>query len=302
MLVAVVDYGGITRVAKRMHMAQSAVSQAILRLEHELQLPLLFRLPGSGGVRPTEAGLALAAHARAILKSVVRAEEEMKEFRGLSKGTVNLGILSTASWFLLAPLLRRLRQQHPGLQVRVFEAIGHSVLEQLRLGLVDLAIVFLPILTEGLIVSEFGSFELYLVMPPDHPLSGQSQVPLADLADEPWVSFAEDPGRAWLEQAFQATGRQPRVAVEASSVTQIKIFVEAGAGLALLPLPSVATDVLARRLHAVGIVPPLFVSVGCASVSAPGNQALVTVQKALEQVVGELSWVTPAFFATGGEP
>ncbi len=82
-----VELGGVTRAARRLHLVQSAVSQAIRRLEQELGVALLERRPG--GVQPTDAGRALASHAELILNSVARARRDAAEFAGLQTGTLN---------------------------------------------------------------------------------------------------------------------------------------------------------------------------------------------------------------------
>lgn len=87
---AVVDLGGMTRAARRLHVVQSAVSQAVKRLEQEYGLQLLERR--SDGVRPTAAGEEMRRHARRILDSVARLEADMASYRGHAKGVVNVGI------------------------------------------------------------------------------------------------------------------------------------------------------------------------------------------------------------------
>ena len=94
---SVVTAGGVSRASDRLHLVQSAVSQAVRRLERELSVTLLVRLPGSGGVRPTEAGLALAKHAEVILNAVARARRDMADFEDGLKGSINLGIVPTAT-------------------------------------------------------------------------------------------------------------------------------------------------------------------------------------------------------------
>jgi DNA-binding transcriptional LysR family regulator len=95
--VKVVETGGMTRAAARLHLVPSAVSQAVQRLEREVQVPLLIRRSRSGDVRPTEAGSSLARHAEYILTSVDRARHEMDEYRGILRGKAAVGIISTAT-------------------------------------------------------------------------------------------------------------------------------------------------------------------------------------------------------------
>src|SRR5437868_5240956 len=99
-----VEVGAVTRAAERLHLVQSAVSQAVKRLERELGVVLLERRPD--GVRPTEAGALFAEHARLIVNAVAHAKRDMNAFGELARGTVRVGVLYTAVPTILAPLLR----------------------------------------------------------------------------------------------------------------------------------------------------------------------------------------------------
>jgi Bacterial regulatory helix-turn-helix protein, lysR family len=99
-----VEVGAITRAADRLHLVQSAVSQAVKRLERELGVVLLERRPD--GARPTEAGALFAEHARLIVNAAAHAKRDMNAFGELARGTVRVGVLYAAVPTILAPLLR----------------------------------------------------------------------------------------------------------------------------------------------------------------------------------------------------
>jgi LysR family nitrogen assimilation transcriptional regulator len=244
----VVDLGGVSRASARLNVVQSAVSQAVQRLERELGVSLLIRRPGSGGVHPTEAGLALARHAEVILNAMGRARAEMAEFSGLMRGTVNLGILPTATPLVLAALIKAARLNYPGLQIKAIEAPGPTLLEHLKLGRIDLAIAITPADVEGMVTNVLYETELVVISALDRDLA--PTIELSEVATEAWVSFPlHHPGREWLEKAFSRLGRRPRVEIQVESLTQLKTSVEAGLGLALVPIGATVVDVKAGLLR-----------------------------------------------------
>jgi len=279
--ITVVDTGGFTRAAERLHLVQSAVSMAVKRLEREVDLVLLERRPR--GARPTRAGAALADHGRIILNSVTRARQDMDAYRGLSKGTVSIGILPTATPLLLASLLRRLRLLHPGLEVHVEESTVRELVDRVRLGELDLAVLFLPAATEDLTVVEIGQVELAVAIPPDHPLAHRRKLRLATLADELWISFPDpNPGRRWLEDACSTAGFRPRVVTEVEMLAQLKTFVEAGAGLGMVPLNAAAAERRAGLLHLLAMTPLTQVRIGYAYDPRQPSRAVTALRDALE--------------------
>ncbi len=244
-----VELGGVTKAARRLHVVQSAVSQSIARLEREAGLDLLERRPD--GVRATEAGASLAAHAEAILRAVARAERDLAAYRGLEHGTVDLGVLHTALPLLLTRLLRRARERHPGLTLRVEEATAPRLVELVADGRLDLAVVFFPAESGAPAATEACELDLSVVAAPDDPLAGTGRLALADLADRAWVAFpAGNPGRRWLDAACAQAGFSPIVTAEVHTLTELKAFAESGGALAMLPLGAAQPEVAAGRLRA----------------------------------------------------
>jgi DNA-binding transcriptional LysR family regulator len=257
--LTVVEAGGVTRGAERLHVVQSAASTAIKRLESELGVVLLER--SRAGVRPTEAGDSLVGHAQVVLNAARRAERDMAAFRGLERGTVRLGMVHTAVPLVLAPLLRMVRARHPGLLLEVEEGGVAGLEERLRRGHLDLAVFYLPVELDGLDLVRLASVRLSVLAPKTHRLSARRAVTLASLADEEWISFPRsNPGRRWLDDACSAVGFEPRMGAEIETLAQLKAFVEAGAGIALLPRQAAEPELSAGLLHELAVrgrLPPV---------------------------------------------
>ena len=246
---AVLELRGMTRAARRLHVVQSAVSQAVKRLEQEYGLQLLERR--SDGVYPTPAGEELGRHAQRILDGVARLEEDMASYRGHAKGVVNLGIVSSLAARLATPLVRAVDDQLPDVTLRIKEGVAGELLEWLRLGRLDLVAVVSPVDAEDMTLVPTAELTLCVVLQPDHRLADRREIAFSEVADEPWISFPKsNPARRWLDDNGRRAGFRPIVAAEIETFTQMKAFVEAGHGIALAPGEFVEHEVALGLLRA----------------------------------------------------
>jgi DNA-binding transcriptional LysR family regulator len=284
-LTAVIEAGGMARAGEHLHLVQSAVSQAIKRLESQVGQPLLERR--RSGVVPTPAGAALNGHARLILNCVARAEEDMRAYRGLSKGTVRLGMVSTVSRLLLGPLLHHLADRHPGLLLQVEENVTDVLIDRLRSGSLDLSVVYLPTDTHGLTFEEVQPVRLCLVVPCTHPLASRKKVALSELASDQWVTFeAGNPSRRWLETNCAGAGYRPTIAVEVQSVYQLLAYVGAEVGVGMLTAQAARVerhDDTVRELEIADTLAP--VMLGYAYDERQPSPAIQAVRTLLTEVV-----------------
>src|SRR5699024_3243335 len=136
----VVRNGSIGAGARELGWTQPAVSQHLAALEKEVGTQLLLR--SSSGVTPTEAGSRLALHAEAIAAQLHAAEEELADITALRRGTVKFGTFPSAAAVLLPPVLARLSETAPDLDVTFDELEPPDAVLALREGELDLALVF----------------------------------------------------------------------------------------------------------------------------------------------------------------
>lgn len=276
----------MTRAAERLHVVQSAVSQAVKRLERELDLPLLERR--REGVRPTEAGAALAEHAQVIMNGVSRADRDMAAYRNLEQGHVRIGLLHTATPLVLGPLLQRLRTVHPGLRLEFHEGMAAELVELIQLGQLDLLVVLSPVDAGGLRLDPLARPRLTAVLPPRHRLASRRRVRLRELAKETWVSFPRaNPGRSWLEDGCRAAGFAPARVVEVETLAHLKTFVTAGEGVALLPAGVAEPEGATGALVVLDLLPSSTVVLACATdPHQPQGRSVAAVRCLLEDVAG----------------
>lgn len=239
----VAQEGNVCRASRRLGVSQPAVSRQIHELEESLGLPLFERLPR--GVRPTEAGEALAAHARAIFAMRERASRDMEERRDGAAGRLSIAASRTIGSSLLPTLLERFRATHPGPSLRVEIANTRGVEARLREGAIELGLV------EGRVSDEFESEtfardELVAVASPallpatrrPRDLAGFCHLPLA-------LREAGSGTRALVDRRMEERGIRVEPAFVLDGTDAIRAFAEAGLAAAFLPRVLVASQ-LAR--------------------------------------------------------
>jgi DNA-binding transcriptional LysR family regulator len=236
---AVARHRHFRRAAESLYVTQSAVSQAVRRLEAELGLELLRRRPGAQPpVEVTPAGADLLERAEAILADVAQARAAMDEHAGTLRGGVRAA--ATAGDALrVAAELARFGREHPGVRVALRQCTGTEVVDLIASGDYELAVAALP---EGVSVPEdvaataLRAEPLVLLVAPDDPLAGTSKLKLWDVRDRPFV--LAEPGSALRGSALQACAEEgfgPVPLFEVGEPAAVRMLVGAGLGVALVP-------------------------------------------------------------------
>src|SRR5688500_17982229 len=176
-LVAVADEGSFSAAAAALHTVQSNVSTHIARLERELNAVLVDRSAG----RLTEEGEAVANRARRIKAELDALVADVAALHDVVSGTVHVGVIGTTARWLVPRLLEAMRELHPQVQLFIVEATTNSLEPQLASGLLDLAVVNLPLPAPDLTTQPIFDEDLVLVVPSDHPLGSRDKVTLKDL-------------------------------------------------------------------------------------------------------------------------
>ncbi|MFI5606460.1 LysR family transcriptional regulator [Amycolatopsis sp. NPDC051903] len=251
--LAVVDHGGFTNAARRLHVAQPSLSHAVRGLEKELGGLLFHRLPHGAALTP--AGEALVGPARRILRDLSTADASVREVLGLGGGTLDLASQTTLAVDPLARLLGRFRAAHPKVLVRVrAPETGSDVVGRVRDGQTEVGLVESGAETAGLAGRDLAAQEVFAVLPADSPVS--EALPVTELAGLDLVTTPPGTATRWLvEEALRGTA-EPRVVVETEHRAMMVPLVLAGAGAALLPR-AMAEDARRQGAVTVPLDPPL---------------------------------------------
>lgn len=250
--LAVADERHFTRAARGLGLAQPSVSAQVRGLEDELGTTLFHRMPGR--IALTEAGEALLPFARRILSDVDAAEAQLREVGGLARGRLAIGATPSLTAVLVPPLLARFHATYPGIELALREAGSDDLVAAVEEGVVELALVILPVRHDVLETQTLLREELVLAVPPTHPLAKRRSLAVADLRDVPLVMFRDGYDlRSATEAACRAAGFAPTFAVEGGEMDGVLRLVAAGLGAAIVPSLVVAEQ---RALVAVRITQP----------------------------------------------
>lgn len=248
LLAAIAQEGTLSAAARRLGYSQPGVTQQIQALERRLGTPVILR--HSTGTRLTEAGQIILGRGRGAVDALALAAAEVAAISHLEAGRVRLASFPSAAATLIPPAFGQLHRNHPGLQFSLSEAEPAAALAQLRAGQVEIALVYqyltLPAGPRGSlprrrwptladeVVTELLTEEVYVALPPGHPVADAATVDLGDLADEHWVAGCPS-CRGSLIDACAGAGFEPRISFETDDYVALHGLVSQGLGVALMP-------------------------------------------------------------------
>ncbi len=237
--VAVAEEMHFGRAARRLHMTQPPLSQAIQALEANLGAALFLRTRRS--VALTAAGDALLPEARRLLLHAEALPALARRAAAGETGTLSLAFVSIADYNLLPDALREFSAAYPAVQVSLQEATTDIQLEMLAEGVIDAGIVIAPLPDTTMREIDYLpllSEPLVLALPEHSPHARRGKISLKQLADEPLVIFPRRIGPRFQDlilNCFHDAGITPRIGQEAIQMQTIVSLVSAGMGFALVP-------------------------------------------------------------------
>jgi DNA-binding transcriptional LysR family regulator len=236
--VAVADELHFGRAARRLHMTQPPLTQAIAQLERLLGVRLFDRTKRSVALTP--AGAALLPPARELLARAQALPAHARAAAAGEVGRLRLAFVSTVGFTLLPTWLRDFREAHPRVQLELIEATGDVQLQGLAQGDVDAGFLlhspgFAPV---GLELLRVAREPLVLALPERHAMAQAARLSLPTVLAQPLVIFPRRIVPSLHDAIFSmyhALGREPEVVQEAIQMQTIVNLVSAGLGIAWVP-------------------------------------------------------------------
>ncbi|QOL50982.1 LysR substrate-binding domain-containing protein [Massilia litorea] len=284
--VAIVDHGSLSRAALVLHVAQPALTQQLRQLEEELGAQLLHR--SAHGVLSTDAGKVFYEHAQAILKQVADARSAVTQSTTRPSGSVTLGLPHSISGALALPLLTAARTTYPEITLQLTEEISGNLIEQLKSGRLNLAVLF----DDG----QLGGFEatplveedlMYICRTDSLSKPRSASIALAAALSNTLILPAQQHGvRPLIEAAAAGAGLALTKLIEINSIAILKSALLADMGATLLPLAPLRAEIDSGLLAATPIEnPPIRRSVTlCASRNIPLTNAAAAISRLVRQV------------------
>jgi len=256
---AVARHRHFTRAAEELHLAQSALSHQIRKLERELGIALFERT--SRRVVPTEAGLAIAERARRVATEIDGARQEIDELQGTLRGHLWIGPLVPAGDVDVPGLLARFSQAYPGIEVGLREGVAADMLRRLATDELDVAFSLLADRPPAeFAVEPLGHEDVVVAFAPDRgPPGAAAAVSVADLAARTLVAPRRGSAiTSVLEARFAAAGQPLHLALESGDPFLLRALAARGFAAAVLPRSLTALEgpaLDARRLRPAARLP-----------------------------------------------
>jgi DNA-binding transcriptional LysR family regulator len=253
--VCIAEVGGFTEASRRLHRTQPAISRRIHELEDSLGAALFERV--GRRVMLTDAGRALLPYARAALAAVRDGERAVRD-RADAPQTLRLAIVGTLADSHIVDALRAFTQRSTEVTVDLRTATSAEVSALVRGGEADLGLRYHDELDPKLESIRLGDEKLYVVVPAGHSIGAGALPDLRPLRAEKWLGFPAERGRAGsfrglLEQQLASAGLPDPAITTVDSLTAQKRLIEAGLGVALMPIANIREELRIGSLRVIDV-------------------------------------------------
>lgn len=245
----VAKLGSVREAADMLHVAPSAISRQLVKLEEQMGADLFE--PDGRGIRLTQAGRILAAHTSRMLDSLDHAKSQIDDLLGLRRGHVHVWTAEGHVSDLVLPALAEFRQRYPAVTHELTIGSSDRIIRALQDDNADIGVVFNPPVHPDLRVVAKVSASLLAIGHPQHPALQGTRLSLRELAEHP---LALPEASFGLRHMIDAAAKASRVILApvlvTDSIEALRAFARTNAGLTVLPRLAVAGDLRRRTLRA----------------------------------------------------
>jgi len=232
--VAVAEHLHFGRAAEALQMTQPALSRQIQKLEADLEVGLLART--NRHVELTAAGGELLEWARRILSLSESSRSAVRSVARGERGTLTIGFTATVALAILGPLLERLQEALPDVDINLHEQVRLEQLQGIDRGDLDLGLMR-QVPTQGFGVREVFREDLVLAVPAGHPLAARgTSCTMDDVAAYPMIGYAAEGSGYFRHKVDALLGDRPVAMVHSvAQILSMLSLVARGFGVALVP-------------------------------------------------------------------
>jgi DNA-binding transcriptional LysR family regulator len=247
-----------TKAARRLNISQSAVSEQVKLLEEEIGFELFSRT--SGGVESTERGRTFLYESERVMGDLLSLSDTARRLRGSLSDTLTIGMGSGMAQIFIPRIFADLKSALPGVRLDILTAPTKNIFNELHEERIDAGIAIesdpdrLP---AGLIFDRLVDVEMALITHPKHPLARSKQpVDIGRLLAEPFIMSELTVGYGQVVfSLFTDLGIRPNILAVVDNIETIKIIVQSGGGIAIVPRASAENEVALGLLKALSIAP-----------------------------------------------
>lgn len=245
----------VTEAAHALHVAQSAVSRQIFKLEAELGVDLFIRK--GRNVKLTPIGKIFLEHMEQAVNVIEDARQVVSEYTDPERGTIHIGFPSSLATYILPTAISAFRNQYPNVHFELNQGSYHGLQDAIIKGDVNIALVApVPAVKEKIKGSILFTEKIVALLPINHPLAHMKSLKLNELKNDSFVLYPEGfVLREIIEESCKQIGFRPKVSFEGKDIDAIKGLVSAGLGISLIPEITLV-DNLPRATVTVPIIEP----------------------------------------------
>jgi LysR family carnitine catabolism transcriptional activator len=251
--VCLAETQNFRRAAERLGLSQPAVSAHIRDLERQFGVPLVHRTTRQ--VSLTAEGQVFAARAKRALNELDLASQDLRDVAAVHRGRVVVSCIVPMMATIVPDVIRRITQDHPAIELQIIDVLSAQLVQLVARGDVDFGIGPRPL--SGDLSFEPLQRDRYVVAVPErHPLAARKTINFDELADHPVITMRPDANaRTVIDQVIQGRSQPLRPRFELLHLFSIGRMVEAGLGVAVLPLSAMAI-IGSTRIETVEIKSP----------------------------------------------
>jgi DNA-binding transcriptional LysR family regulator len=247
-----------TKASVRLNISQSAVSEQVKLLEEELGFPLFRRT--SRGIEQTERGRTFLYEAERVVSDVLSLTDTARRLRGALADTLTIGMGSGMAQIFMPRLFAKLEGALAGVRLEILTAPTKNIFSELHEERIDAGIAIesdpdrVP---AGLLFDRLTQDEMALIVHPKHALARSRQpVDVGRLMAEPIIMSELTVGYGQVVSSlFSDLGMRPNILAIADNIETMKVIVQAGKGIAIVPRASAANEIKLGVLKALAIAP-----------------------------------------------
>lgn len=231
--IAVLDHGSVARASAALGIAQPTVSASLAKLEDVIGIQLFIRHHAQG-VSPSPQGAAFLAEARNLLSHARDLRRQTVDTGTEIEGLVTVGSFTTIAPVFAPKLIAGFTALHPRASVKLQEGTQEMLLDGLRAGRFDCAMLYDVDMPDDVNLTRLGAFQPHILLPAGHPLTRSPRVSLKEVAREPFILLDILPSRTYFTRILEKEGIVPQVAFASPSLEVVRGLVGQGLGYSIL--------------------------------------------------------------------
>jgi len=248
-----------TKAAESLHMTQPAVTFQVRQLEEYFNTRLFDR--AHNRISLTAAGERVYEYADKIFELYAKMDNAVRDLTGEISGVLIIGASTTIAEYMLPSLLGDFKKKYPDVNVQLRVSNSDGIVHMVENNDIDLGVVESPVLNKNLVVEECRKDRLVAIVPPQHPLSKNTEVSIKELLEHEYIAREEGSGtREVIHEQLAEAGMKSadlHITMELGSPEAIKGAVEAGMGVSIVSEVTIHKELEIGTLVALELTPSL---------------------------------------------